>query len=258
MIDKALYVAMTGASATLRAQGSVAHNLANTDTVGFQATLSGTVATPVTGPGLATRVAAAHRTLGVSAAPGAIMSTGNPTDVALHEGRWLAVQAPDGGTGYTRAGDLRISANGLLTTASGHPVLDQGGAPVAIPPHETLTIGNDGTISIVPLGQPPSTITEAGRLQVVAAETAQLQRGDDGLMRVAPGTEPPPPAAGAEPPPPAAGAVLTAGAIEGSNVDSTAMLVSMIQLARQFEMQVRVLQSGDESARASNSLLSSR
>ena len=249
MIDKALYVAMTGASATLRAQGSVAHNLANADTVGFQATLSGTVATPVAGAGLATRVSAAHRTLGVSAAPGAIMSTGNPTDVALHEGRWLAVQAPDGGTGYTRAGDLRISANGLLTTASGHPVLDQGGAPVAIPPHETLTIGNDGTISIVPLGQPPSTITEAGRLQVVAADTAQLQRGDDGLMHAA---------AGAEPPPPAAGAVLTAGAIEGSNVDSTAMLVSMIQLARQFEMQVRVLQSGDENAQAANSLLSAR
>ena len=103
--------------------------------------------------------------------------------------------------------------------------------------------------SIVPLGQPPSTITEAGRLQVIAADTAQLVRGDDGLMRTPPGT--PPPA-------PAAGAVLTAGAVEGSNVDGTAMLVSMIQLARQFEMQVRVLQSGDENARAANSLLSSR
>ena len=65
-MDKALYVAMTGASATLKAQGSVAHNLANGNTVGFQATLSGTVAAPVPGPGLATRVAAAHRTLGVS------------------------------------------------------------------------------------------------------------------------------------------------------------------------------------------------
>lgn len=249
MIDKALYVAMTGASATLKAQGSVAHNLANGDTVGFQATLSGTVAAPVAGEGLGSRVAVSHRTLGVSAAAGPIINTGNPTDVALHQDHWLAVRAPDGGVGYTRAGDLRISANGLLTTASGQPVLDQGGAPVAIPPHETLTIGNDGTISIVPLGQPPSTITEAGRLQVIAADTAQLVRGDDGLMRTPPGT--PPPA-------PAAGAVLTAGAVEGSNVDGTAMLVSMIQLARQFEMQVRVLQSGDENARAANSLLSSR
>lgn len=249
MIDKALYVAMTGASATLKAQASVAHNLANADTVGFQATMSGTVAAPVAGEGLGSRVAAAHRTLGVSAAPGAILNTGNATDVALHEGHWLAVQTLDGGVAYTRAGDLKITANGLLTTASGLQVLDQSGAPVAIPPHETLHIGNDGTISVVPLGQPPSTITEAGRLQVVAAQSAQLVRGGDGLMRAAPGTPPLPPAAGA---------VLTAGALEGSNVDGTAMLVSMIQLARQFEMQVRVLQSGDENARASNSLLSSR
>lgn len=249
MIDKALYVAMTGASATLKAQASVAHNLANANTVGFQATLNGTVAVPVDGPGLASRVAASHRTLGVSAAPGPIVNTGKATDVALHEGRWLAVQARDGSVAYTRAGDLQVTANGLLTTAAGQPVLGQGGAPVAVPPHETMQIGSDGTISIVPLGQPPSTITNAGRLQVIAADTGELVRGQDGLMRAAPG---------APPPQPAAGAVLTSGALEGSNVDSTAMLVSMIQLSRQFEMQVQVLQKGDENARAANQLLSSR
>lgn len=249
MIDKALYVAMTGASASLKAQAAVSHNLANADTVGFQATLAGTVATPIQGPGLQSRVAAAHRTLGVSAAPGPITTTGKSTDVALHPGHWLAVQASDGKPAYTRAGDLQLTANGLLTTASGLPVLDQNGAPVAVPPHESLLIGNDGTISIVPLGQPPSTIAPVGRLQVVAADTAALVRGGDGLMRAPAGTEPPPPAAGE---------VLTAGALEGSNVDSTAMLVQMIQLQRQFEMQVRVLQSGDENARASNQLLSSR
>ena len=105
------------------------------------------------------------------------------------------------------------------------------------------------TISIVPQGQPARTITEAGRLKVVSARTADLVRGDDGLMRAPPG---------ADAPPPAAGPSLTAGAIEGSNVEATTMLVSMIQLSRQFEMQVRVLQTGDENARASNSLLSSR
>ena len=249
MIDRALYVAMTGASATLKAQASVSHNLANANTVGFQATLSGTVAAPVQGEGFESRVAASHRTLGVSAAPGAINQTGNATDIALHQDRWLAVQAPGGGVAYTRAGNLQLTANGLLTTASGLPVLDQGGAPVAVPPNESMLIGGDGTISVVPLGQPPSTLAEAGRLQVVEARTDQLVRGDDGLMRMPPGVDPAPPAAGN---------VLTAGALESSNVDSTSMLVSMIQLSRQFEMQVRVLQSGDESARASNSLLSSR
>lgn len=247
-MDRALYIAMTGASATLKAQASVSHNLANADTVGFQATLSGTVAAPVTGAGHASRVAAEYRTLGVSNAGGELLNTGNALDVALQGDRWLAVQDSTGGTAYTRAGDLKLTPNGLLTTASGAPVLGADGAPVAVPPYESLTIGGDGTISIVPLGQPASTVTEAGRLKVVEATTSQLVRGDDGLMRAAPGSEPLP----------AAGTVLTAGALEGSNVDATSMLVQMIQLSRQFEMQVRVLHSGDENARSSNSLLSSR
>lgn len=248
-MDKALYVAMTGASATLKAQASVSHNLANASTVGFQATLSGTVAAPVEGAGHASRVAASHQTLGVSARAGAVHNTSNPLDVALDPDRWLAVQAPGGGVAYTRAGNLQLTPNGLLTTASGRPVLDQGGAPLAIPPHQSLSIGGDGTISIVPQGQPANTIAEAGRLQVAAANTAELVRGEDGLMYAA---------ADAAPPPPAAGKVLTSGALEGSNVDATSMLVSMIQLSRQFEMQVRILQKGDENARAANTLLSSR
>src|SRR5690606_12003322 len=249
MIDKAMYVAMTGASATLKAQASVSHNLANANTVGFQATLSGTVAAPVAGEGHGSRVAAGFQSLGVSGTPGAINVTGNALDVAMQPDRWLAVQTPGGEVAYTRSGNLQLSQNGLLTTASGLSVLDQAGAPVAIPPHESMLIGNDGTISVVPLGQPANTMAEVGRLQIAAARTAELERGDDGLMRM--------PAAAA-PLPPAAGVVWTAGALEQSNLDSTSMLVSMIQLSRQFEMQVRVLQSSDDNAKASNSMLSAR
>ena len=57
---------------------------------------------------------------------------------------------------------------------------------------------------------------------------------------------------------PSPGASLVSGAVEGSNVNPTDMLVSMIQYSRQFEMQVRVLHSGDENARSGNSLLSSK
>ena len=249
MIDKSVYVAMTGASATLKAQASVSHNLANANTVGFQATLNGTVAAPVQGPGLASRIAASHETLGVSARAGAIQQTGDALDVALDADRWLAVQAPDGGTAYTRSGDLKLGPNGILTTSTGLPVLGANGQPVAIPPHDSLHIGGDGTISIVPQGEPPANVAEAGRLQVVAAATRDLERGGDGLMRMPDG---------APLPAPAAGKVLTSGAVEASNVDSTSMLVQMIQLSRQFEMQVRVLQSGEENARAATSLMSSR
>jgi flagellar basal-body rod protein FlgF len=248
MTDRALYVAMTGASASLRAQASVSHNLANADTVGFQATLDGTVAAPVGGDGTGTRVAATHRLLGTSDAPGTQVQTGGTFDVALHPDRWLAVQARDGGTAYTRAGDLRLTPNGLLTTGTGLPVLGADGAPLAVPPHQSASVAADGTISIVPLGQAPNTVSEAGRLNVVAARQGELVRGDDGLMRAAPGRELPR----------AQGAALAPGALEGSNVDATSMLVSMIEHARRFEMQVRVLHGVDENARTANSLLSPR
>lgn len=247
-MDKSLYVAMTGASTTLRTQAAVSHNLANANTVGFQATLNGTVAIPVEGAGLPSRVAAASRTFGVSDAGGAVTNTGNPLDVALKQDRWLAVQDPAGGVAYTRAGDLRLTPNGMLVTAGGLSVLDAGGAPMAVPPHQSLDIGTDGTVSVVPQGQPASTLATVGRLNLVEAPTAALVRGEDGLMRAAPGTTPAP----------AQGPSLVAGAVEASNVDGTAMLVSMIQLSRQFEMQVRVLHTGDENARASNGLLASR
>ncbi|MGO4551418.1 flagellar basal body rod protein FlgF [Lysobacter sp. 2RAF19] len=249
MTDRSLYVAMTGASATLRAQGNVAHNLANADTVGFRATLAGTVAAPIAGAGLPSRVATTAQEMGVSSAAGALTTTANALDVALQPGHWLAVQDRTGGVAYTRAGDLQINANGQLVTGSGLVVLDQGGAPMSIPPNDALHIGGDGTVSIVPQGQPASTMAAAGRLQVVAVDDRDLVRGDDGLMHAKPG---------ATPPVPAAGNVLTTGVLENSNVDGTAMLVSMIELARQFEMQVRVLHSADENARSGNSLLSSR
>ena len=247
MTDRALYIAMTGASTSLKTQSAVSHNLANANTVGFQATLAGSTAAPVTGNGHASRVATAAQTYGVSGAHGAILNTGNTLDVALNQDRWLTVQDAQGGVAYTRAGNLAMNANGLLTS-NGRPVLGSDGAPLTVPPFQSMDIAADGTISIVPQGQPASTMAEAGRLGVVQSRTADLVRGDDGLMRPA----------GGQPPPPAAGDVLTAGAVENSNVEATSMLVQMIQTARAFEMQVRVLQSVDENARSANSLLSSR
>jgi flagellar basal-body rod protein FlgF len=248
MTDRALYIAMTGASTSLKTQASVSHNLANANTVGFQATLAGSTATPVKGDGHASRVAAAAQTYGVSGTHGAILETGNTLDVALNQDRWLTVQDAQGNPAYTRAGNLAMNANGLLTS-NGRPVLGTDGAPVTVPPFQSMDIASDGTISIVPQGQPANTIAEAGRLGVVQARTTDLVRGDDGLMRQA---------AGQPPPPPAAGESLTPGAVENSNVEATSMLVQMIQTARAFEMQVRVLQSVDENARSANSLLGSR
>ena len=59
-MDKALYVAMTGARASLQAQGTVSHNIANTDTPGFKEALANTEAFAIRGQGFASRVDAIH------------------------------------------------------------------------------------------------------------------------------------------------------------------------------------------------------
>jgi len=245
-MDKGLYVAMTGARASLQAQGNVAHNLANVDTKGFKAALAHTEAFKIPGAGFPSRYDAIPVQPGFDARAGSQMVTGRNLDVSLQQGQWLAVQAADGGTAYTRNGELAITANGMLVTAGGHPVLDEAGNPMAVPPAQSVDIGNDGTVSIIPQGEGPQTMAVVGRMRIVVADHEQISRGGDGLMRQ---TDPQ-----AELPL-ATGNSLTTGALEGSNVDAAGALVQMIQLQRQFEMQVKVISTGDEMAQSSNQLL---
>lgn len=244
-MDKALYTAMTGASAILRSQAAVAHNLANVSTVGFKAELVSTEPFKVPSKtALPTRFDAVEAKVGFDSTVGPLQNTGNPLDIALHEGVWMAVQDANGQEAYTRAGELRIGSNGLLTTADGRLVLGTNG-PLAVPPRESLLIGADGGLSIVPEGQTPQTLAEVGRIKLVRPEPGRLERGPDGLFRL---TDP-------QPAPPATGVALTSGALEGSNVSAAGSLVQMIELQRQFETQIKLIKSTDENARLSSSLM---
>ena len=245
-MDKALYVAMTGARASLQAQGTVSHNIANTDTPGFKEALANTEAFAIRGQGFASRVDAIHVDAGFNRRVGAQHITGNPLDLSLQAGSWLTVQAPGGGEAYTRGAALSLTPNGQLVTAGGHAVLDENENPIAIPPYQAMEIGNDGTISIIPLGEGPQTMAVVGRIKVVAADDARLERGLDGLFR---NTDPQQPFVQTQ------GKALESGQLEGSNVDAAGALVQMIQLQRQYEMQVKVIKHGDENARSANSLL---
>ena len=142
--------------------------------------------------------------------------------------------------------NLAITANGMLVTSTGQPVVDEAGNPMAVPPAQSIDIGSDGTVSVVPQGEGPQAMAMVGRMRIVEATPGQLTRGLDGLMR---STDP------KVPPPPATGDSLTVGVLEGSNVNAATALVQMIQLQRQFEMQVKVIRTGDDMAQASNSLL---
>lgn len=234
-MDRMLYVAMTGAKQTLVAQAANAHNLANVSTSGFRADLAAFRAMPVFGPGQATRVYAMAERPGIDFSAGVVSNTGRELDVAVHGEGWIAVQGRDGREAYTRAGDLRVTPNGQLTTGAGLPVLGNGG-PIAIPQYEKLDIGADGTISIRATGQAAAALATVDRIKLVNLPVEELRKGEDGLMRLRDGRE-----ADAD-----VRVQLISGSLEGSNVNAVDALVNMLTLQRQFEMQVKMMRTTEE------------
>ncbi|MGR9046093.1 MAG: flagellar basal-body rod protein FlgF [Gammaproteobacteria bacterium] len=243
-MDRSLYVAMNGAKQTLLAQTLNANNLANTQTTGFKSDLEQFRSMPVFGPGFPSRVYAMTENPGMNMAPGSIQTTGRNLDVAINGSGWIAVQGQDGQESYTRAGNLRVTPEGLLQTGTGLKVLGNGG-PIAIPPADKLTIGLDGTISIIPLGDNASTLAVVDRIKLVNPPQEDLEKKSDGLIYLKNGTV-------AEPD---ANVSLVQGALEGSNVNAISAMVEMIELARNFELQTKVMTQTDENSGVSAKLM---
>ena len=243
-MDRFLYISMSGATETLRAQTVNNHNLANASTTGFRADLSAFQSRAVAGAGYASRAYATNATVGWDSTQGALMSTARDLDVGIQGPGWIAVQGADGREAYTRAGDLRVDPSGLLKTGAGLTVMGEGG-PISVPPNTSLMIAADGTISIVPVGQGPETTSQVGRIKLVNPPAESLARGDDGLFRTVDGAD----AA------PDANVRLASGVLESSNVNVADAMVNMIELSRHFDLQVKAMRTAEENAAASAQLL---
>ncbi|MGZ8224332.1 MAG: flagellar basal-body rod protein FlgF [Methylobacter sp.] len=243
-MDRSLYIAMSGAKQTLLAQTANANNLANAQTTGFKSDLEQFRSMPVFGSGFPTRVYTMTERPGTDFSPGSIQTTGRELDVAINGEGLFAVQGADGNEAYTRAGDLRITPEGLLQTGSGLQVLGQNG-PVSIPPAQKLTIGEDGTISVIPLGSDATTLAEVDRIKMVNPALENLEKRNDGLLHLKDGN---PLEAGAD-------VRLVSGALEGSNVNAIQSMVEMIELARNFELQTKVMKTTDENSGVSSRLM---
>lgn len=243
-MDKSLYIAMSGAKQTLLAQTTNANNLANSQTSGFKSDLEQFRSMPVYGPGYPTRVYAMTERPGTDLSPGAMQQTGRELDVAIEGDGWLAVNGPDGKEAYTRAGDLRITPEGLLQTGTGLQVLGQDG-PITVPPAQKLEIGKDGTISLIPLGGNASNTAIIDRIKLVKPDLKNMEKLSDGLMhlkdkKIAEAST---------------DVSLVQGALESSNVNTIGAMVDMIELSKNFELQTKVMKSADENASASARLM---
>jgi flagellar basal-body rod protein FlgF len=218
--------------------------LANASTTGFRADLSAFQTRAVTGAGFPSRAYATNSTTGWDQTYGAVLTTGQDLDVAVQGAGWIAVQARDGSEAYTRAGDLRVDPSGLLVNGSGHAVVGAAG-PITVPQYSSITVAGDGTVSIVPLGQAATTTANVGRIKLVNTPPENLFRGEDGLFRTRDGVAPI-----ADP-----AVRVVSGALEASNVNTADAMVNMIELSRNFELQVKAMRAAEENGAASAQLL---
>ena len=244
-MDKLLYIAASGAKQDLMGTAVRANNLANANTTGFRAQLEQARAMPAFGEGLPTRVFAMTESPANNFESGAMTPTGRQLDLAIQGQGFFTVMDEQGNEAYTRAGSMRMGPEGQIQDASGNMVMGDFG-PIFVPiPVSNINIAKDGTISVRPQGAPENALEAIGRLKLVNPQTADLQRGNDGLFRLKSGD-----AADAS-----AVVRIESGMLEGSNVNAIDEMVKMMELQRHYELQVKFMKKAGELDRQSNRLL---
>lgn len=236
---RGLYVAAEGMAARQKAQDAIANNLANLNTTGFKADrpvfetvyerqlyrLQGRQSQPIG----TLSTGALLRELYTDLQPGALITTGNPLDVAIEGSGFFAVQTPQG-IRYTRNGAFQLNAQGTLTTREGYPVLGINNQPIQVPRNAEVQIGENGAI-----------LANGARVGQLLVVEGTLLKDPDGFF------------VGAAQPMP--NPRLVAGALEASNVNMVREMVTMIEVIRAYETHQKVIHAHDETlARAINEL----
>jgi len=243
-MDRALYLAMSGGKQIMHAQAIRANNLANVNTTGFRADFEQARAMPVYGEHFASRVYAMTENPATRYESGALIQTDRSLDVAMKSDGFIAVLDAQGAEAYTRSGDLQITANGQLVNGSGLPIMGARG-PIFLPPINEISIGEDGTISIVPEGGTAAEIATIGQIKLVNPDTQLIEKGTDGLIRAKTGV----------PFEQNLTAQLKSGFLESSNVSAVEELTKIMSLSRQFEMNIKVMDTVRNNGNASARIL---
>lgn len=239
-MDRLGYTAMTAASRTMLSLQVRSNNLANVNTPGFRADMERARAVEVEGYGYDSRHMAVVENNGVNMTSGTLMATGRDLDFAIRGAGLIAVQ--DGNDeAYTRQGNMLIDAEGQLSI-NGRAVLGEGG-PIVLPEYDSVTIGNDGTVSIVPRGD--FVTAEVDRIRLVDAPAEALVKNAAGLLVRKDGQ----PAEQAE------NVRLVSGHLESSNVAAIDQLAATMSLNRLFETQVKMMKAAEDLSDAGNRMI---
>ena len=234
-MDRLIYTAVSGMSASMARQRMIASNMANAQTIGFRAELMQATPTTITGDGLDVRALTDAQVRGASMKEGSITRTGRLLDIAMQGDVMLAVQAMDGSEAYTRRGDLSVTASGVLQNGDGLPVIGEGG-PVTVPSGSLVSISPDGGVMVSDPALPDEPAQRVAQLKLASTSGTDIGKGLDGLFRV-PGGGILPLDQDAE---------LISGALEQSNVVPSQVLVEMVEAQRLFDIRTKVISTARE------------
>lgn len=243
-MDRLLYVSSVGLSNIEQAQTARANNLANVSTNGFRADLARVTSQEVVNDGYRTRVYAVNEGAGVDMSGGTQIETGSSLDVAISGDGLFSVLGPDGTEAYTRNGAMQVDQFGQLLNANGFQVLGEGG-PVVLPPFESIQFGTDGSITIRPEGQGSEALVQIDRLRLVNPAAAEVYKDEAGLLKNVAQT----------PFATDASVSVVSGFVESSNVNAVHELTEIISLARQFELEVKMMKVAESNDETSSQLL---
>jgi flagellar basal-body rod protein FlgG len=250
---RSLYTAATGMSAQELKMSVSAHNLANTNTVGFKKVraefedlLSERLRTAEAPDGRGgARPAPLEVGLGVRAGAttrsleqGDMMNTNNPLDVAIEGRGFLRVVRRDGTYGFTRAGNLRVDADGRMVTQAGL-TLDPD---IRVPDDASeIRIKPDGVVlATVPGRDEP---VEVGAIELALfTNPAGLTSLGGNLLEATPASG----VARMVPPGEEGAGQLAQGYLEGANVKAVEEMIGLITTQRAYEMSSKVIQTADE------------
>jgi flagellar basal-body rod protein FlgG len=250
---RSLWIAKTGLDAQQTQLDVISNNLANVSTNGFKRArpvfedlLYQTLRQPGAQSSQQTQIPSGLQ-IGTGARAiasvrvfnqGNLQQTGNSLDIAIHGNGFFQVQLPDGTTAYTRDGSFQVDSQGQVVTSNGAPLVPA----VIIPPNtQSITVGQDGTVSVLQSGS--ASPTQVGAIQLASfVNPAGLQALGQNLFQetAASGT----PTSGA----PGTGGAgqLSQGYVETSNVNVVEELVSMIQTQRAYEINSKAIQTSDQ------------
>lgn len=259
---RALSIAASGMQAQQLNVDVISHNIANMNTTSYKrqrAEFQDMLYQSLERPGATSSASGAVLPLGIQLGvgvradavgrvteQGGIAATGNPYDLAINGRGFLQVTLPSGQTGYTRAGNLAVNADGQMVTADGYPIEPA----ISVPPEATaIQITRDGIVEVTVAGQTDP--QQLGQIEIASfINPAGLEAIGDNLYLETPASGS---ATTATPGSPGLGTIMQ-GYLELSNVNAVEEISALIVAQRAYEMNARVITAADEMLQSTTQL----